>query len=128
MQANKQRVPARHLMAGDQLGTGETVLAVSRGARTPSGKVEITLSKNGARRGALWEESTTITVSRAPDPVAGKVAALGSLLSELSRVAVDPDRAALLAPHAGALCSALIAHQLLCSCVAEPRKEGRPEQ
>lgn len=119
MQASKQRVTARHLMAGDELGTGETVVAVIRGVRTPSGKVEVTLAKNGIRRSALWGASTTITVSRAPDPVAGKVAALGALLADLSGVALDPDRAPLLAPHVEALCSALTTHQLICACVAE---------
>jgi hypothetical protein len=128
MQASKQRVTARHLMSGDQLGTGETVVAASRGVRTPPGKVEVTLSKNGIRRSALWGASTTITVSRAHDPVAGKVAALSSLLAELSAVALDPDRAALLAPHVEALCSALTTHQLICACVSEPRKEGCPEK
>ena len=128
MQASKQRVSARYLMVGDQLGTGETVVAVSRGARTPAGKVEVSLLKGGARRSALWGASTTISVSRAPDPVSGKVAALGSLLSELSDVALDADRAALLAPHIDALCYALAKHQFICACVAEPRKEGRPEK
>lgn len=128
MQPIKHKVTARYLMAGDQLGTGETVLAVSRGARTPAGKVEVTLSKRGARRCALWGASTTISISRAPDPVAGKVAALGALLSELSDVALDADRAALLAPHIDALCSALAKHQFICACVAEPRKEARPDQ
>jgi hypothetical protein len=128
MQANKQRVTARHLMAGDRLGTGETVLAVCRGARTPAGKVKVMLSKGDKRRAALWGASTTITISRASDPVAGKVAALSSLLSELSAVALDVDGASLLAPHIDALCSGLAKHQLICASVAEPRKEGRPDR
>jgi hypothetical protein len=128
MQPNKQRVPARYLLAGDRLCTGETIVAVSRGARTPSGKVEVTLEKDGRRRTPLWGASTTINISRAPDPVAGKVAALGALLSELSAVALDADRAALLAPHIDALCSGLAKYQFICACIAEPRKESRPEQ
>jgi hypothetical protein len=50
------------------------------------------------------------------------------LLSELAKVALDPDGIALLAPHADALVSALTTNQLICSsCAAEPRKEGRAE-
>ena len=125
MQPNKQRVPARHLMTGDRLCTGETVVTVSRGARTPSGKVEVTLEKDGRRRTPLWGASTTINISRpAPDPVAGKVEALGSLLSDLARAALSPDGSALLAPHTDAMVSSLATLQLICSaCVAEPRKE-----
>lgn len=125
MQAHKQKVPARHLLKGDQLCTGETIAAVARGARTPSGKVEVTLDRDGVRRVALWGASTTISVVRPGDPVAGKVAALGTLLSELAKVALSSDGAALLAPHAGALVASLTTHQLICSAsVAEPGKEG----
>jgi hypothetical protein len=125
MQPNKQRVPARYLLSGDRLSTGETVTAVSRGARTPSGKVEVTLEKDGRRRTTLWGASTTINVARSPDPVAAKVEALGVLLSALAQVALTADGSALLAGHADALTSALATHQLICSaCVAEPRKEA----
>jgi hypothetical protein len=129
MQANKLKIPARYLLAGDRLCTGETIVTVSRGVRTPSGKVEVTLEKNGQCRTPLWGASTTINVLRpTPDPVAGKVAALATLLSELAKVALDPDGIALLAPHADALISALTTNQLICSsCAAEPRKEGRAE-
>jgi len=127
MQPNRQKVPARYLLAGDQLCTGETVVAVSRGARTPAGKVEITLEKDGRHRTPLWGASTIINIARpAPDPVAGKVDALALLLSDLAQVALGPDGLALLAGHADALTSSLMAHQLICSaCVAEPGKEER---
>jgi hypothetical protein len=126
MQPNKLKVSVRHLLADDQLCTGETVVAVSRGARTPSGKVEVTLEKSGQRRAALWGASTTISVVRPADAIAGKVEALGRLLSDLAKVAVSPDGSAILAGHADALISALATHQLICSaCVAEPRKEAR---
>jgi hypothetical protein len=126
MQPNKLKVSVRHLLAGDLLCTGETVATVSRGAHTPSGKVEVTLEKGGARRSALWGASTTINVVRPADAIAGKVETLGALLSDLAKVAVSPDGSAILAGHADALVSALATHQLICSaCVAEPRKEGR---
>jgi hypothetical protein len=126
MQPNRLRISVRHLLADDLLCTGETVVAVSRGARTPSGKVEVTLEKGGARRSALWGASTTISVVRPADAIAGKVEALGGLLSDLAKVAVSPDGSAILAGHADALTSALATHQLICStCATEPRKEAR---
>jgi hypothetical protein len=127
MQPNKLKISVRDLLAGDQLCTGETIAAVSRGARTPSGKVEVTLEKGGRRRSALWGASTTISVVRPADLIAGKVEALSGLLSDLAQVAVSQDGSAILAGHADALTSALATHQLICSaCVAEPGKEGRP--
>jgi hypothetical protein len=81
----KTKVPARYLMPGDRLCTGETVVAVTRGARTPSGKVEVTLDKDGNRRTPVWNSSTTINVVRPANPVSGKVEALGLLLSELAK-------------------------------------------
>lgn len=129
MQPNRQKLPARYLLAGDRLCTGETVVAVSRGTRTPAGKVEITLEKDGRRRTPFWGASTTINIVRpTPDPVVGKVEALGSLLSDLAQVALGPDGLALLVGHADALTSALITHQLICSaCVAGPGKEDRQQ-
>lgn len=126
MNASKQKVPARYLMVGDQTGSGETVVAVSRGARTPSGKVEVTLEKNGQRRTSLWGASTLINVLRpiAPAPVAVKVETLRLILSDLAALALSPDCAAL-AAHDAALTSNLATLQLICSaCVAEPRKEA----
>jgi hypothetical protein len=127
MQPNKQRVPARYLLAGDRLCTGETVVAVSQGARTPSGKVEVTLEKDGRRRSPLWGVSTTINIVRSADPVAEKVEALGSLLSDLARAVLSPDGSALLSPHTDALISALATHQLICStCVAGHERRPAP--
>jgi hypothetical protein len=126
MHPNKQKVPARYLMTGDRLCTGETVVAVSRGALTPPGKVEVTLEKEGRRRTPLWGASTTINVSRpTPDPVVDKVEAIGRLLSDLAKIAISPNGSALLTPHADTLTAALTTHQLICSaCVEQPRKEA----
>src|SRR3981189_101821 len=99
MNASKQKVPARCLMAGDQTGSGETVVAVSRGARTRSGKVEVTLEKNGRRRTPLWGASTLINISR-PDnsaQVAVKVETLRLILCDLAALALSRDCAAGLA-------------------------------
>ncbi|WP_407166605.1 hypothetical protein [Bradyrhizobium sp. ORS 111] len=60
------KVAARHLLRGDVTGSGETVLSVSVGARTPRGKVEVALQKGDRKRAALWGASTTIGVRRAP--------------------------------------------------------------
>ncbi|SFO74578.1 hypothetical protein SAMN05216330_104469 [Bradyrhizobium sp. Ghvi] len=60
------RVPARHLFRGDVTGSGETVLSVSAGARTPRGKVEVSLEQGGRQRTALWNAHTIIGVRREP--------------------------------------------------------------
>lgn len=59
------KVPARYLAKGDQVGSGETIVNVAVGVRTPRGKVEVTLEKDGQRRCAIWGASTVITVRRA---------------------------------------------------------------
>jgi hypothetical protein len=58
-------IPARALLAGDVVGSGETVLRVSAGVGTPPGKVDVTLrSPSGRERGAQWSASTVIRASR----------------------------------------------------------------
>jgi hypothetical protein len=66
---NRMRVAAQHLMPGDVLITGDTVVRVSAGLRTPSGKVEVTLRVAGTAiapvlRQALWNARTLIAVSK----------------------------------------------------------------
>lgn len=58
------KIPARYLLPGDQVGSGETVVSVSAGARTPGGKVEVTLAKNEQRRLSVWGASTLVRVQR----------------------------------------------------------------
>lgn len=60
------KVAARHLLRGDVTSSGETVLSVSVGARTPRGKVEVALQKGDRKRAALWGAGTTIGVHRVP--------------------------------------------------------------
>jgi hypothetical protein len=55
-----QKFPARALTNGDQVGSGETIVSVSAGVRTPRGKVEVTLEKDGRCRRALWSAHTII--------------------------------------------------------------------
>jgi hypothetical protein len=55
---------ARYLLAGDQVGSGETVVSVSAGVRTPRGKVEVVLEKGERRRCAIWGAHTVINVKR----------------------------------------------------------------
>ncbi len=64
MNAIKQKVPALYLMVGDETGSGETIVSVSAGVRTPRGKVEVTLEKGEQRRCALWGAYTIINVRR----------------------------------------------------------------
>jgi hypothetical protein len=58
------KVCARYLMPGDVTGSGETVIKTSAGTKTPRGKIEIVLEKNGHRRLAVWGASTIIGVQR----------------------------------------------------------------
>lgn len=60
----KQKVPARYLQSGDRVGSGEIVAWVGFGVRTPRGKVEVLLEKDGGRRLAVWNASTLISVQR----------------------------------------------------------------
>lgn len=111
------KLPARHLMAGDRTGSGETIVSVSAGIRTPRGKVEVTLEKDGRRRTSLWGAATTISVSRptAPaTPVAVKIETLGLILADLAAAALSADPDAL-AGHDVELISNLTALQLICS-------------
>lgn len=64
MTLTKTKVAARYLLAGDRVGSGETIVWSGIGARTPRGKVEVILEKDGARRLAIWGASTTINVQR----------------------------------------------------------------
>lgn len=58
------KVPARALKSGDRVGSGELVKWVGIGVRTPRGKVEVYLDKEGHRRIAIWNASTLINVQR----------------------------------------------------------------
>lgn len=58
------KVSARHMQVGDVVGSGETVIGISAGVRTPRGKIEVTLEKNGYRRLAVWGAYTLINVRR----------------------------------------------------------------
>jgi hypothetical protein len=58
------KIPARALLNGDQVGSGETIVSVNAGVRTPRGMVEVTLEKDGRYRRALWGAFTIINVRR----------------------------------------------------------------
>jgi hypothetical protein len=59
----KTQVRALHAFIGDTVsGSGETIVCVSVGVRTPRGKVDVVLEKNGRRRTATWGASTIIGV------------------------------------------------------------------
>jgi hypothetical protein len=60
-----QKVSARLMQKGDVVGSGETVISVSAGVRTPRGKVEVILERDGERRTAVWGAYTLINVRRA---------------------------------------------------------------
>lgn len=59
------KIQARALQPGDRLGSDELVVLVSAGVRTPSGKVEVVLTRgDGQRRRATWVAYTLINVVR----------------------------------------------------------------
>lgn len=76
------KIAARNLTSGDRTGSGETVVSVSAGLRTPRGKVEVTLEKDGRRRMSLWGAATLINVTRAPVDL--KIATDGELYDEFN--------------------------------------------
>ncbi|MGY4355366.1 hypothetical protein ACVWZ3_008099 [Bradyrhizobium sp. i1.3.6] len=62
------KVPARRLLRGDVTGSGEVVLSVSAGAKTPRGMVDILLQKGERKRLAIWSARTIIGVRRGDAP------------------------------------------------------------
>ena len=58
------RTQAQFLEPGDVVGSGETIVSISRGVRTPPHKVEVTLRKGGRNRLALWSKYTFINARR----------------------------------------------------------------
>lgn len=58
------KVPARHLLRGDVTGSGEVVLGVSAGAKTPRGMVDVLLQKGDRKRAAIWNARTIVGVRR----------------------------------------------------------------
>ncbi|MET4364290.1 hypothetical protein ABIB06_004889 [Bradyrhizobium sp. LB8.2] len=73
-QAALVKVPARHLLRGDVTGSGEVVLSVSAGARTPRGMVDVLLQKGERKRAAIWSARTIVGVRRG-GPAPAEVAA-----------------------------------------------------
>ncbi len=57
-------VEARSLKKGDILTSGDKVVSVSSGAKTPSGKVEVTLEKNGKTKTSIWGKYTKVGVKK----------------------------------------------------------------
>jgi hypothetical protein len=54
---------AQHLKKGDIIGSGDEVVSVSAGTKTPSGKVEVTLkTKSGSTKVSTWGKTTKVGV------------------------------------------------------------------
>jgi hypothetical protein len=64
---SRLRIQAQGLQPGDIVGSGEVVLSVQAGTRTPSGKVEVVLGKGKHGRLALWGKYTFINIKRGED-------------------------------------------------------------
>ena len=67
---------AQHLKKGDIIGSGDEVVSVSAGAKTPAGKVEVTLkTKSGSTKTSTWGKTTKVgvkPVTEAKQPKATK--------------------------------------------------------
>jgi hypothetical protein len=60
---SKNSKEAQHLKKGDIIGSGDEVVSVSAGAKTPSGKIEVTLkTKDGKTKTSTWGKTTKIGV------------------------------------------------------------------
>lgn len=58
---SKNSKEAQHLKKGDIIGSGDEVVSVSAGAKTPSGKVEVTLkTKDGKTKTSTWGKTTKV--------------------------------------------------------------------
>ena len=60
----KIHTQAQHLQPGDVVGSGETIVSIQAGLRTPKGKVEVVLFRNGYSRLAFWSKHTFINAQR----------------------------------------------------------------
>lgn len=62
----KLKLQAQHLQVGDIVGSGEKVVHVSAGVRTPKGKVDIMLKNLNTEQGrwSQWGKYTMINVER----------------------------------------------------------------
>ena len=60
---SKNSKEAQHLKKGDIIGSGDEVVSVLAGAKTPSGKVEVTLkTKDGKTKTSTWGKTTKVGV------------------------------------------------------------------
>lgn len=60
----KLKIQAQHLQPGDIVGSGEKIVHVSAGVRTPKGKVDVLLKNGEASRWSQWGKYTMIGVER----------------------------------------------------------------
>ena len=62
------KLPVHALQRGDvTAATGETIMHVSSGVRTPRGKTDVVLAKDGRTRTAVWNRHTIINIRRDAD-------------------------------------------------------------
>ena len=60
---SKNSKQAQHLKKGDIITSGDEIISVSAGAKTPAGKVEVTMkTKNGSTKTSIWGKTTMIGV------------------------------------------------------------------
>lgn len=87
--APKNSKEAQHLRKGDIIGSGDEVVSVSAGAKTPAGKVEVTLkTKNGSTKTSLWGKTTKIGLKKVEE---SKLTAKERALVEMVQDALRED-------------------------------------
>ena len=85
---------AQHLKKGDIIGSGDEVVSVSAGAKTPSGKVEVTLkTKDGKTKTSTWGKTTKVGVKEKETVKENKMTQRDKYLTRLveNALGLDPD-------------------------------------
>lgn len=91
---SKNSKEAQHLKKGDIIGSGDEVLSVSAGAKTPSGKVEVTLkTKAGKTKTSTWGKTTKVGVKEKETVKENKMTQRDKYLTRLveNALGLDPD-------------------------------------
>lgn len=91
---SKNSKEAQHLKKGDIIGSGEEVVSVSAGAKTPAGKVEVTLkNKDGKTKTSTWGKTTKVGVKEKETVKENKMTQRDKYLTRLveNALGLDPD-------------------------------------
>ena len=91
---SKNSKEAQHLKKGDIIGSGDEVVSISAGAKTPSGKVEVTLkTKDGKTKTSTWGKTTKVGVKEKETVKENRMTQRDKYLTRLveNALGLDPD-------------------------------------